>query len=111
MLQSELNVSHVMKANVVSIDSEASVKDAASKMVQLGTGSLVVTEQEARRVGIITETDLLSGEEDKGRLTPDRNTRETSLIDEPVTAIPRIDLAGPELFPYPQRISGTHCLS
>jgi CBS domain-containing protein len=55
-----LNVSHVMKTNVVSIDSEASVKDAASKMVQHEVGSLVVTEQEARPVGIITETDLLS---------------------------------------------------
>jgi len=49
-----------MKTNVVSIDSEASVKDAASKMVQHEVGSLVVTEQEARPVGIITETDLLS---------------------------------------------------
>jgi len=49
-----------MKKNVLSIDSEASVKDAASKMVQHGVGSLVVTEQEARPVGIITETDLLS---------------------------------------------------
>jgi CBS domain-containing protein len=55
-----LNVSHVMKTNVVSIDSEASVKDAADKMVQHGVGSLVVTEQETRPVGIITETDLLS---------------------------------------------------
>jgi len=55
-----LNVSHVMKAEVVSIDSEASVKDAASKMVQNGVGSLVVTEQDARPVGIITESDLLS---------------------------------------------------
>ena len=55
-----MNVSHVMNANVVSIDSEASVKDAATKMVQHGIGSLVVTEQEARPVGIITETDLLS---------------------------------------------------
>ena len=49
-----------MKANVVSIDSEASVKDAASKMIQHGVGSLVVTEQEARPASIITETDLLS---------------------------------------------------
>ena len=55
-----MNVSHVMKTNIVSIDSEASVKDAASKMVQHGIGSLVVTELEARPVGIITETDLLS---------------------------------------------------
>lgn len=61
-----------MKANVVSIDSEASVKDAASKMVQLGIGSLVVTEQEARPVGIITETDLLSGEEDRSGSPPIR---------------------------------------
>ena len=49
-----------MKRRVLSIDSDASAKDAASKMVQHGVGSLVVTEEESRPVGIITETDLLS---------------------------------------------------
>jgi signal-transduction protein with cAMP-binding, CBS, and nucleotidyltransferase domain len=55
-----LNVSHVMKTSVVSIDSDASVKDAARKMVEHGIGSLVIVEHDAGPVGIITETDLLS---------------------------------------------------
>jgi len=55
-----LNVSHVMKTSVVSIDSDANVKEAAHKMVEHGIGSLVVVEHDARAVGIITETDLLS---------------------------------------------------
>jgi signal-transduction protein with cAMP-binding, CBS, and nucleotidyltransferase domain len=49
-----------MKVGVVSIDSEATVKDAAAKMIQNGVGSLVVTERDAKPVGIITESDLLS---------------------------------------------------
>ena len=52
-------VKDLMSANVVSIDSEASVKDAASKMAQQEIGSLVVTEQ-GKPVGIVTERDLLS---------------------------------------------------
>ncbi len=54
-----MKVGHVMNTNVVSIDSEESVKDAASRMTQHGIGSLVVTEED-EPVGIITETDLLS---------------------------------------------------
>ncbi len=48
-----------MSRNVVSIDSESTVKSAASMMTRHGIGSLVVTEQ-GKPVGIITETDLLS---------------------------------------------------
>jgi CBS domain-containing protein len=48
-----------MNRSVISIDSEASVKDAVSKMVQHHIGSLIVTDM-ARPVGIITETDMLS---------------------------------------------------
>ena len=48
-----------MKRDVVSIDSEASVKDAVSKMVQHHIGSLIVTDM-GRPVGIVTETDMLS---------------------------------------------------
>lgn len=55
----QLKVGHVMNKNVVSIDSEESVKDAAGKMAQHGIGSLVVTKED-EPVGIITETDLLS---------------------------------------------------
>jgi CBS domain-containing protein len=54
-----LNVGHVMNRAVVAIDSEASVKDAASKMAQHQIGCLIITEK-GRPVGILTETDLLS---------------------------------------------------
>lgn len=54
-----MNVGHVMKRAVVAIDSEASVKDAASKMAQHQIGCLIVTEKN-RPVGILTETDMLS---------------------------------------------------
>jgi len=48
-----------MSGAVVAIDSEASVKEAASKMSEHHVGSLVVTEK-GSLVGIITETDMLS---------------------------------------------------
>jgi CBS domain-containing protein len=48
-----------MATDVVSMDSEATVKDAAGKMAQHEIGSLVVTEQ-GKPVGIITESDLVS---------------------------------------------------
>jgi len=54
-----LIVKDLMSTNVFSIDSEASVKEAASKMAQQEIGSLVVTEQ-GKPVGIVTERDLLS---------------------------------------------------
>jgi CBS domain-containing protein len=54
-----LNVGHIMNRSVVSIDSDASVKDAASKMAQHRIGCLIVTEK-GKPVGMITETDMLS---------------------------------------------------
>jgi len=54
-----LKVKDLMNTNVASIDSEASVKDAASRMAQQEIGSLVVTEQ-GKPTGIVTERDLLS---------------------------------------------------
>jgi CBS domain-containing protein len=48
-----------MIKEVISIDLEASVKDATNMMVQNEIGSLVVTEKR-KPVGIITERDLLS---------------------------------------------------
>lgn len=52
-------VKDLMRASVILIDSEASVKEAASKMAHEEIGSLVVTEQ-GKPAGIITERDLLS---------------------------------------------------
>jgi CBS domain-containing protein len=48
-----------MNREVVSIDSDVSVKAAASKMAQHQIGCLIVTEKN-RPVGILTETDMLS---------------------------------------------------
>jgi CBS domain-containing protein len=48
-----------MNREVVSIDSDVSVKAAASKMAQHRVGCLIVTEK-GRPVGILTETDMLS---------------------------------------------------
>jgi len=48
-----------MSTNVFSIGSEATVKEAVSKMAQQEIGSLVVIEQ-SRPIGIVTERDLLS---------------------------------------------------
>ncbi|UCH02756.1 MAG: CBS domain-containing protein [Candidatus Bathyarchaeota archaeon] len=54
-----MKVRELMIKEVISIDLEASVKDAANLMAQKGIGSLVVT-KERKPVGIITERDLLS---------------------------------------------------
>jgi CBS domain-containing protein len=68
-----LNVGHVMNREVVSIDSDASVKAAASKMAEHRVGCLIVTEK-GRPVGMITETDMLSRV-----LAPARNAESTKV--------------------------------
>ena len=68
-----MNVGHVMNRVVVTIDSEATVKDAADKMVQYRIGCLIVTEK-GRPVGMITETDMLSWV-----LAPARNAESTKV--------------------------------
>ena len=54
-----MKVKDLMITDVVSVDSETTVKDAASRMAKDEIGSLVVTEQ-GKPVGIVTERDLLS---------------------------------------------------
>jgi CBS domain-containing protein len=49
----------LMNKNVISIDAEATVKEAAGVMAQHEIGSLVVMEQ-GKPAGIVTERDLLS---------------------------------------------------
>lgn len=66
-------VKDLMRTNVVSIDSEASVKEAAGKMAHEEIGSLVVTEQ-GKPAGIVTERDLLSRV-----LALDRNANATQI--------------------------------
>lgn len=54
-----MKVRDLMNKNVVSIDAEATVKEAAGVMAQHEIGSLVVMEQ-GKPAGIVTERDLLS---------------------------------------------------
>ena len=68
-----MNVGHIMNREVVSIDSDASVKAAAGKMAEHHVGCLVVTEK-GRPVGMITETDMLSRV-----LAPARNAESTKV--------------------------------
>jgi len=59
-------VKEVMKKNVVTIEPDATVQDAAKKMVEMGTKFLIVTEKE-KLVGIVTEWDFVkkvAGEEE-----------------------------------------------
>ncbi len=51
-------VREIMTPTIISVDAEATVKEAAEVMIQKGIGSVVVVEQ-GKPVGIVTERDLL----------------------------------------------------
>jgi signal-transduction protein with cAMP-binding, CBS, and nucleotidyltransferase domain len=51
-------VKDVMKENIISIDSEMTVKDAAVKMKEKNVGCVIITKQDSP-VGIITERDFV----------------------------------------------------
>jgi CBS domain-containing protein len=52
-------VSEVMNTSVVTVDPTSSIGEAAEKMIEAGVGAVVVMEDMARIVGIVTERDLL----------------------------------------------------
>ena len=52
-------VAEVMNRDVLSVDPTASIGEAAEKMIDAGVGAVVVVEDMARIVGIITERDLM----------------------------------------------------
>lgn len=52
-------VAEVMNANVLTVDPAASIGEAAEKMIDAGVGAIVVLEDMARMVGIVTERDLM----------------------------------------------------
>ena len=52
-------VKDIMKENVISIDSEMTVRDAAVKMKEKNVGCVIVTKQDSP-VGIITERDFVT---------------------------------------------------
>jgi CBS domain-containing protein len=52
-------VAEVMNTSVLTVDPTASIGEAAEKMIEAGVGAVVVMEDMARIVGIITERDLM----------------------------------------------------
>jgi CBS domain-containing protein len=52
-------VAEVMNKSVVTVDPTASIGEAAEKMIEAGVGAVVVMEDMARIVGIVTERDLM----------------------------------------------------
>jgi CBS domain-containing protein len=52
-------VADVMNPTVLTVDPTASIGEAAEKMVDAGVGAIVVVEDLARIVGIVTERDIL----------------------------------------------------
>ena len=52
-------VAEVMNANVLTVDPSASIGEAAEKMMDAGVGAVVVLEDMARIIGIVTERDIL----------------------------------------------------
>src|SRR5437763_16962084 len=52
-------VAEVMNRDVLTVDPTASIGEAADKMVDAGVGAVVVMEDMVRRVGIVTERDIL----------------------------------------------------
>src|SRR5262245_1109382 len=52
-------IAEVMNKSVLTVEPSASIGEAAEKMIEAGVGAVVVTEDMARIVGIITERDLM----------------------------------------------------
>jgi signal-transduction protein with cAMP-binding, CBS, and nucleotidyltransferase domain len=52
-------VAQVMNARLLTVDPAASIGEAAEKMMEAGVGAVVVLEDMARIVGIVTERDIL----------------------------------------------------
>jgi CBS domain-containing protein len=53
------SVAEVMNKSVVTVDPTSSIGEAAEKMIEAGVGAVVVMEDMARIVGIVTERDLM----------------------------------------------------
>jgi CBS domain-containing protein len=52
-------VADVMNPSVLTVDPAASIGEAAEKMMEAGVGAIVVVEDLARIIGIVTERDIL----------------------------------------------------
>ena len=76
-------VKDIMKENVISIDSEMTVRDAAVKMKEKNVGCVIVTKQDSP-IGIITERDFVT------RIAANEKALSTSLsevMSSPLTVI------------------------
>lgn len=59
--QSITQVENLMSTNVISLDISKTVGDAAASMTEKNVGSIIVTKEDGRPFGIITERDLVRG--------------------------------------------------
>jgi len=55
-----MQVTEIMSADVVTVDRDASLRDAVGKLLTHEVGSVVVVSNEGNPVGIVTETDALN---------------------------------------------------
>lgn len=83
-------VAELMNANVLTVDPASSIGEAAEKMMEAGVGAIVVTEDMARIVGIITERDLMRAVAQRARAAEARVRQwmtELVITVEPETAV------------------------
>ncbi len=59
VLNPRIEVKNIMKKDLLSIESEATLNNVVEQMVFMGTGGLVVTDASKKVLGVITESDLV----------------------------------------------------
>jgi len=60
-----MRVRELMTADVITIGPDASLKEAARRMIEAGVSGLIVTEDDGSLVGVITEADFVKSESDR----------------------------------------------
>lgn len=65
-----MKIRDLMTRDVITIDPDASLKEAARRMIEARVSGLPVTEDDGNLVGIITEADFVASEADRRRKTP-----------------------------------------
>jgi len=83
-------VAEVMNKSVLTVDPTSSIGEAAEKMIEAGVGAVVVMEDMARIVGIVTERDLMRAVAQRARAAEARVRQwmtESVVTIEPDTAI------------------------
>ncbi|CCQ32334.1 Inosine-5'-monophosphate dehydrogenase protein [Halorhabdus tiamatea SARL4B] len=75
-------VKDVMSTDVITVDRDASLRDAVGELLEYEVGSVVVVSDEGNPVGIVTETDALKAGYRSGE--PFRETRVMDLAHRPV---------------------------